>query len=217
LIIPFGQNIEEYEFQNMGANVFYWFVFGFFIVDMWVNLHKGFYEEGKGKVCEDHSQIIKHYLKTQVYFDIPSALCLIVPRVTTNTNVDLLLLIPIILLWIKKFKYQKQIVAIIQYNRMVRICFVLTVLFLDVLLLGHYGACIFLTIDLNLWAAQYYGNNTAYYWLSNNNNYAVNLMSSSWQYQYVYAQSFSTGTLSTLAPGPFVKNPIEVVIYLFYV
>ena len=51
LVIPFGQNIEEYEFQNKGANVFYWFVFGFFIVDMWVNLHKGYYEEGKGKVC----------------------------------------------------------------------------------------------------------------------------------------------------------------------
>lgn len=38
-------------------------------------------------------------------------------------------------------------------------------------------------------------------------------MSGTWYDQYVYAQSFSTGTLSTLAPGPFVKNPIEVVIF----
>lgn len=36
-------------------------------------------------------------------------------------------------------------------------------------------------------------------------------MTGPWYDQYVYAQSFSTGTLSTLAPGPFVKNPIEVV------
>jgi len=40
-------------------------------------------------------------------------------------------------------------------------------------------------------------------------------MSGPWYDQYVYAQSFSTGTLSTLAPGPFVKNPIEVVFLSF--
>lgn len=94
---------------------------------------------------------------------------------------------------------------------MSRIIFTLTTLFIDVILQGHYGACIFTIIDLILWNEQYYGSNTAYYWLSNNNNYAVNLMSAPWYDQYVYAQSFSTGTLSTLAPGPFVKNPIEVV------
>lgn len=32
--------------------------------------------------------------------------------------------------------------------------------------------------------------------------------------QYVYAQCYSTGTLSTLAPGPFGKNVIEIVLIL---
>lgn len=77
----------------------------------------------------------------------------------------------------------------------------------DVMLIGHFGACIFVGIDLLLWRTQYYGNNPDYYWLSNNGMY-INLMDGPWIVQYVYAQSFSTGTLSTIAPGPFGKNSI---------
>lgn len=47
--------------------------------------------------------------------------------------------------------------------------------------------------------------------MSNNADYGINLMDGPWYQQYIYAQDFSTGTLSTLAPGPFPKNPIEVV------
>ena len=82
----------------------------------------------------------------------------------------------------------------------------------DVLLIGHFGACIFVGIDLLLWRMQYYGNNPQYYWLSNNSMYTPDLIDGPWVLQYVYAQSFSTGTLSTIAPGPFGRNPIEVVI-----
>jgi hypothetical protein len=80
----------------------------------------------------------------------------------------------------------------------------------DVMQLTHFGACIYLGVDLLLWKKQYYGNNPDYYWLSNNNIYSVNLISdtSSRLLQYIYAQSYATGTLSTLAPGPFGKNPI---------
>lgn len=78
----------------------------------------------------------------------------------------------------------------------------------DVLMIGHFGACIFVGIDLLLWREQYYGDNPSYYWLSNNDMYSINLMDGPWIAQYVYAQSFSTGTLSTIAPGPFPKNPI---------
>lgn len=81
----------------------------------------------------------------------------------------------------------------------------------DVLLIGNFGACIFVGLDLLLWRTQYYGNNPAYYWLSNNSAYSNDLIDGSWILQYVFAQSFSTGTLSTLAPGPFGKNPIEIV------
>jgi hypothetical protein len=87
----------------------------------------------------------------------------------------------------------------------------LVILFIDVLMIGNYGACLFVGIDLLLVKLQYYGNvleNPAYYWLSNNSSYSIDLIGGPWYIQYIYAQSFSTGTLSTLAPGPFAKNPI---------
>lgn len=82
---------------------------------------------------------------------------------------------------------------------------------IDVLLIGHFGACIFVGIDLLLWRERYYGDNTQYYWLSNDSMTPIDLMDGAWVLQYIYAQSFSTGTLSTVAPGPFPKNSIEVV------
>ena len=84
----------------------------------------------------------------------------------------------------------------------------LVILFIDVLMIGNYGACLFVGMDILLYNAQYYGSNTAYYWLSNNTSYPISLINGPWYYQYIYAQEFSTGTLSTLAPGPFAKNPI---------
>lgn len=78
----------------------------------------------------------------------------------------------------------------------------------DIMLIGSFGASIFVGLDLLLWYLQYYGNNPAYYWLSNDSSYSVDLIGGPWVQQYIFAQSFSTGTLSTLAPGPFAKNPI---------
>ena len=78
----------------------------------------------------------------------------------------------------------------------------------DIMLIGNFGACIFLGMDLLLWDLQYYGDNGQYYWLINDSSYSVNLIDGPRGQQYVFAQSFSTGTLSTLAPGPFGKNPI---------
>lgn len=118
---------------------------------MLINLHKGYYEYGKGKICNDRNKIMINYLKTQIYFDIPSIACLVIPRVQNNSNLNYLLLIPIILLWTKKFKYVKEIIHILQYRRVPRIVFTLSTLFIDVLLQGHYGACIFTTMDLILW------------------------------------------------------------------
>lgn len=123
------------------------------------------------------------------------------------------MLFSLLIMWIKKFKYQAEVVKILQYQKTLRTVFILTVLFSDVLLIGHFGSCLFLFIDLTLWNEQYYGNNTSLYWLSNNSSYAnTDLFGGLWYLQYIYAQSFSTGTLSTLAPGPFAKNPIEIVI-----
>lgn len=36
-------------------------------------------------------------------------------------------------------------------------------------------------------------------------------MNGTWLIQYIYGQNFALGTLSTMAPGPFPKNQIEVV------
>lgn len=115
------------------------------------------------------------------------------------------------LLYIKKAKNQREILDILQYNRTFRNFIELTLLGCDVMLMGHYGACIFVGLDLLLWRLKYYGGESAYYWLSNDSSYSVDLMDGPWILQYVFAQSFSTGTLSTLAPGPFGKNPIEIV------
>jgi hypothetical protein len=78
----------------------------------------------------------------------------------------------------------------------------------DVFLLGNFGSCIFLGLDLLLWKIRYFGNNPEYYWLSNNSIFHDNLIDGPKIWQYIYSQSFIIGTISTLAPGPVGKNPI---------
>lgn len=85
-------------------------MFGFFLADMLVDLHKGFYEHEKGKICDDRNKIMINYLKRQVYFDLLSVGFLVLPRVSQNSNLNYLLLIPILFSWVKKFKYAKEII-----------------------------------------------------------------------------------------------------------
>jgi hypothetical protein len=90
-------------------------------------------------------------------------------------------------------------------------------LFSDGLIFGSYAACFFIDMDVLLYAASFYGSSPSseYYWLITNTTYGNSLMGTGLYWQmYVYAQFFSTGTLSTLAPGPFARNPIEVVPHL---
>lgn len=75
-----------------------------------------------------------------------------------------------------------------QYRRALRTGFILTVLFLDVLMIGNYGACLFVGMDLLLQRISFYGDDPTYYWLSNNTAYPVNLIGGLWFVQYVYAQ-----------------------------
>lgn len=112
------------------------------------------------------------------------------------------------LLYLKKFKCQDEITNALKYNRSMRNFFILAMLGCDIMLIGSFGACIFVGLDLLLLYTNYYGNNPQYYWLSNDTSYPVNLVGGDWVTQYIFAQSFSSGTLSTLAPGPFAKNPI---------
>jgi hypothetical protein len=92
------------------------------------------------------------------------------------------------LIWVKKFKYQAQIVSYLQYSTGLRAGFILFILFIDVLMIGNYGACIFIGMDLLLYKFSYYGDNTAYYWLTNNTSYPNSLIDGPWYFQYIYGQ-----------------------------
>lgn len=184
-------------------------------LDIIINFHKGYYAFGRGKVIDEPELIIKHYLKIYFAMDLVSNLfnnlaiiILTISMVRNGYFLNYMQLIPAVLLYFKKFKNQGEIVSMLQYQKKLRIFFILVMLGCDVLLIGHFGACIFVGLDLLLWKISYYGNNPQYYWLSNNSMYPIDLIGGSWVLQYIYAQSFSTGTLSTIAPGPFGKNPI---------
>lgn len=128
--------------------------------------------------------------------------------IENNQILNFVQLIPVVLLFFKKLRLQKEIARSLQYRTNARYTFTLIMLGCDVMMVSNFGACIFLGLDLLLWRLQYYGDNSQYYWLSNNSSYSVDLIGGPWIVQYVFAQSFSSGTLSTLAPGPFGKNPI---------
>ncbi len=95
----------------------------------------------------------------------------IVPLIHQDYGLNYMQLIPGALIWIKKFKYQAEIINYLQYQAAARAGFMLFILFIDVLMIGNYGACIFVGMDMLLYRIQYYGLNSAYYWLSNNTSY----------------------------------------------
>ena len=107
--------------------------------------------------------------------------------------------------------HEEEILRGLELQQNITLAFSLIVLVTDAGLVSHYIASIFLRLDVVLWNQQHYGDNSNLYWLSNNADYALSLIGGPWYLQYIYAQDYSTGTLSTLAPGPFPKNPIEVV------
>lgn len=209
LCLAFGPAFFDQELNIHSIHrTFYIIVVLFLGFDIALSFFKGYYSFGQGKVVDDWNQIIRNYLKTQFFFDATVFLVYIIPLITQTFAIDFVQLISGGLIWVKKFKYQHQIINYLQYQPVARIAFTLVVLFSDVLMIGNYGACIFIGMDLILYNNQYYGSNQAYYWLSNNTSYPLNLLTGPWYYQYIYGQEFSTGTLSTLAPGPFAKNPI---------
>ena len=83
----------------------------------------------------------------------------IIPLITQSFDINFIQLISAGLIWVKKFKYQNQIINYLQYQPIARIAFTLLVLFVDVLMIGNYGACIFIGMDLILYNKQYYGSN----------------------------------------------------------
>lgn len=182
-------------------------------MDIGVNFHKGFYHFGKGHIIIEKEKIVKRYLKSMFIIDMLSLVCVVLPLFTSSAwNLIQLLFL---LKYRKKQSYQIEIKRGLEKYPNVSIAFSLLFLFMDALLISHYIGSIFLRIDIGLWNTQFYGDNTSLYWLSNNADFSDNLMGGAWYLQYIYAQEYSTGTLSTLAPGPFPKNPLEVLYAIF--
>lgn len=48
------------------------------------------------------------------------------------------------------------------------------------------------------------------FWMSNSDAYDADISKGVWYIKYLYAQFFSLGTWTLIAPGPTPKNPIEV-------
>lgn len=183
----------------------------FLLADIMFSFFQGYYSEGRGRVVDDWREIREHYLWTQFPFDVSVFLLYLIPLIYISYAVNFLQLLTAGLLWVKKFSYQGQVTTYLQYSPIARVIFTVVSLFSDVLMMGNYGACIFIGMDLLLYNNSFYGTSQAYYWLTNNTSYPLSLISGPWYYQYIYGQEFSTGTLSTLAPGPFAKNPMEAV------
>lgn len=106
LELAFGYGFLAGQFATFCYSLVYWLVVGFFAIDIGISFHKGYYAKDKGKVIQDTRLIAKHYLITQFYFDVIALLLLIVPRAIDQVNVNFIQLIPMLLLWIKKIKYQ---------------------------------------------------------------------------------------------------------------
>ena len=99
-------------------------------------------------------------------------------------------LIPGSLIWIKKFKYQREVELFLQYYPKIRASFIITILTIDVLMIGNYGACLFIGMDLYLFSQSYYGagDQSPYYWLTTNTSYPYSLIYGPWYYAYIYGQ-----------------------------
>ena len=122
---------------------------------------------------------------------------------------NLLQLIPMLLLWVKKNKYGEEIERKLQYRSLLQTVFLMTQLFSSALMISNYGACGFLAMDMKLYNVSYYGQGTSspYYWLTNNVDYPISLIDGPYWNAYIWAQSWAAGTLDTMAPGPFPRNP----------
>lgn len=79
------------------------------IIDIVLNFFKGYYTFGKGKVVNDARKIVMHYLKSQFPLDVLMVILYSVPLFHQSFDLNFLQLFTAGLVWVKKFKYQKEI------------------------------------------------------------------------------------------------------------
>jgi hypothetical protein len=168
--------------------IFYLTALIFLAVDIMLSFFVGYYSPGRGRVVDDGKEIANKYLWSQFPLDLIVWLVYLVPLIHIGFALNFLQLVSAGLLWTKKFRYQAQVITYLQYSPTTRIIFILVVLFSDVLMIGNYGACVFIGMDVLLYNANYYGSNSAYYWLTDNTSYPLSLITGPWYYQYIYGQ-----------------------------
>ena len=100
---------------------------------------------------DDKRLVAWHYLTSHFPFDLIVTIMYMIPLIRQNQSLNFLQLIPAVLLWVKKFKYQREIEFMLQYRPGVRTSFTLIILTIDVLMIGNYGACIFIGMDILLY------------------------------------------------------------------
>jgi hypothetical protein len=76
---------------------------------------------------------------------------------------------------------------------------------MDVLIVTHYLAVFFVLIDEKV---HYLYDSDRLFWMSNNDTYNADITNEPWYIKYIFAQFFSLGTWTLIAPGPTPKNPI---------
>lgn len=174
-----------------------------------VNFHKGYYKVGQGEVITDRKRIMKHYLRSYFAIDLFTIVCVALPLI--EDSVWNFFQIVFLVKYLKIKDYEDQILqALEKYPRFCLFYSLLTLL-INACLVSHYLSSIFIRMDLELWNIKYYGDDPRFYWLSNNSVYPLDEIDGSWFIQYIYGQNFALGTLSTMAPGPFPRNQIEVI------
>jgi hypothetical protein len=82
---------------------------GFMLVDILINFFKGYYNFGKGKIIDKPDKIVRNYLRSQFLFDILMIILYSIPLFYQSIDLNFLQLLTAGLVWIKKFKYQREI------------------------------------------------------------------------------------------------------------
>ena len=208
--MTFGLFFLSSELSNDLFTLYYWVFVGFYVIDMALTFVKGYYHRWKGIIIDDMHKMARRYLKFQFWIDLMTIGFLMIPYLSRSPNSELAFFVPLFLTWIKKYQIQHEFIHSIQYYKKLRILAKIFLLSCDLLLIGHYGACLFLKIDELLQANNVYANQELY-WYNINDPSDFTEYNGHWYLYYLFAQSFSTGTLSTICPGPFAKNPISTV------
>ena len=148
LSITFGPRFFEDEVQlGNGYRFIYLTMLACLLLDIFLSFFKGYNAFGKGKTITNGAMIVRNYLSSQFPFDLTVTLVYVIPLVYQSEALNILQLVPLLLLWKRKFLCEDELQIRLQYRSGIRSMFAMVLLFADALILGSYGACIFIVMD----------------------------------------------------------------------